>query len=104
MIVTVDTGGTKTLISSFTKAGKVGKQIVYPTPHDPIKYTQLLRQTLEAEYGNKKVDIIVIALPGIIDQGIARWCRNLGCAARRGVARSRELAPATQPPLLCFVA
>ena len=78
MIVTVDTGGTKTLISSFTKAGKVGKQIVYPTPHDPIKYTQLLRQTLEAEYGNKKVDIIVIALPGIIDQGIARWCRNLG--------------------------
>lgn len=78
MIVTVDTGGTKTLISSFTKAGKIGKQIVYPTPHDPVKYTQILRQALEDEYGNKKVDIIVIALPGIIDDGIARWCRNLG--------------------------
>lgn len=78
MIVTVDTGGTKTLISSFTKTGKVGKQIVYPTPHDPIKYTQLLRQALETEYGDKKVDIVVIALPGIIDKGIARWCRNLG--------------------------
>lgn len=78
MIVTVDTGGTKTLISSFTKSGKVGKQIVYPTPHDPIKYTQLLRQALESEYGNKKVDIVVIALPGIIDDGVARWCPNLG--------------------------
>ena len=78
MIVTVDTGGTKTLISSFTNAGKIGKHIVYPTPSDPIKYTQLLRQTLESEYGTKKVDMIVIALPGIIDEGIARWCKNLG--------------------------
>lgn len=78
MIVTVDTGGTKTLISSFTNAGKIGKQIVYPTPHDPIKYTQLLRQTLESEYSSKKVDVIVIALPGIIDNGVARWCKNLG--------------------------
>lgn len=78
MIVTVDTGGTKTLISSFTKAGKIGKQIVYPTPHDPIKYVQLLRQALESEYAGKPVDLIVIALPGIIDDSIARWCRNLG--------------------------
>ncbi|HCH34573.1 MAG: ROK family protein [Candidatus Saccharibacteria bacterium GW2011_GWC2_48_9] len=78
MIVTVDTGGTKTLISSFTKSGKIGKQIVYPTPRDPVKYTQLLRQALESEYGSKKVDIIVIALPGIIDDHIARWCPNLG--------------------------
>lgn len=78
MIVTVDTGGTKTLISSFTKTGKIGKQIVYPTPRDPVKYTQILRQALEDEYGGKKVDIIVIALPGIIDDGVARWCPNLG--------------------------
>lgn len=78
MIVTVDTGGTKTLISSFTKSGKVGKQIVYPTPHDPVKYIQILRQALELEYSGKKVDCIVIALPGIIDEGVARWCRNLG--------------------------
>jgi len=78
MIVTVDTGGTKTLISSFTKSGKIGKQIVYPTPRDPVKYTQLLKQALETEYGSKKIDIIVIALPGIIDNHIARWCPNLG--------------------------
>lgn len=76
--MTVDTGGTKTLISSFTKTGKIGKQIVYPTPHDPVKYTQILRQALEDEYANKKVDIIVIALPGIIDDSVARWCNNLG--------------------------
>lgn len=79
MIVTVDTGGTKTLISSFTKTGKIGKQFVYPTPHDPVKYTQILRQALESEYGDKKVDCLIIALPGIIDNdGVARWCRNLG--------------------------
>lgn len=78
MIVTVDTGGTKTLISSFTKSGKIGQQIVYPTPHDPVKYIQILKQALEHEYTGKKVDCIVIALPGIIDEGVARWCRNLG--------------------------
>lgn len=78
MIVTVDTGGTTTLISSFTKGGKVGKQISYPTPRDPVKYTRVLKQALELEYSGKKVDCIVIALPGIIDNNIARWCRNLG--------------------------
>lgn len=78
MIVTVDTGGTKTLISSFTKGGKIGKQFTYPTPKDPVKYIQLLSQALEHEYGGKKVDCAVIALPGIIDNQIARWCPNLG--------------------------
>lgn len=78
MIVTVDTGGTKTLISSFTKSGKIGKQLTYPTPKDPVKYTQVLKQALEMEYSGKPVDCVIIALPGIIDDNIAQWCPNLG--------------------------
>lgn len=78
MIVTVDTGGTKTLISSFTKSGKIGKQFTYPTPKDPVKYTQILKQALELEYGSKHIDCIIIALPGIIDNQVAQWCPNLG--------------------------
>lgn len=43
-----------------------------------MKYTTLLKEALESEFTSKDVDCIVIALPGIIDDGVARWCSNLG--------------------------
>ena len=78
MIITVDTGGTKTLISSFTRTGEIGEQFVYPTPKNTVKYISQLREALEHEYAGKDVDCVVIALPGIIDGNVARWCSNLG--------------------------
>ncbi len=78
MIITVDTGGTKTLIASFFRDGVIGKQIKFPTPKKPSDYTALLRETLIKEYGDKTVEAIVIAIPGIIKNGVAIWCNNLG--------------------------
>jgi predicted NBD/HSP70 family sugar kinase len=77
MIITVDTGGTKTLVASFSKNGTLGQQIKFATPKDSKKYVKLLRSTLVQNYSGQAVDAIVVALPGIIKNGIAIWCNNL---------------------------
>ena len=78
MLVTFDTGGTKTLIASFTKNGDIGERIKFPTPPDQNHYVALLRKTLQENYGHVAVEAIVIALPGIVKDGVAVWCNNLG--------------------------
>lgn len=78
MLVTVDTGGTKTLIAEFGRDGKIGETIKFPTPVDQQEYVTLLRTTLQKKYGDTPVEGVVIALPGIIKEGVAVWCNNLG--------------------------
>ncbi len=77
MLITVDTGGTKTLIASFSEDGVIGEQIRFPTPPDQIDYVKLLRETLVEKYGGETVEAVVIAMPGIIKDGVAVWCNNL---------------------------
>lgn len=78
MLVTVDTGGTKTLIASFSEDGVLGDQIRFATPKDSAEYVKILRHTLIESYGNRPVEALVIGLPGIIKGGVAIWCNNLG--------------------------
>jgi predicted NBD/HSP70 family sugar kinase len=77
MIIAVDTGGTKTLIASFGKDGKIDKQIKFPTPSEPSHYVAQLISTLETNFKGTNVDAIVVGLPGIVKNGIAVWCNNL---------------------------
>jgi len=78
MLVTVDTGGTKTLIAEFGQDGQIGETIKFPTPVDQAEYVTLLRKTLQKNYGDKPVEAVVVALPGIVKDGVAIWCNNLG--------------------------
>ncbi|PKL31681.1 ROK family protein [Candidatus Saccharibacteria bacterium HGW-Saccharibacteria-1] len=78
MIITVDTGGTKTLVASFDEKGVLGEQIKFPTPKDPAEYTQTLRKILTDNYSDKPVEVIVLAVPGTTKDGVAIWCNNLG--------------------------
>jgi len=78
MLVTVDTGGTKTLVAGFGRDGRIGKTIKFPTPHKQEEYVAFLRRTLQEMYGRERVEAVVVALPGIIDNGVAVWCNNLG--------------------------
>lgn len=80
MLVTVDTGGTKTLVASFSEDGVVGQMVKFPTPKTTREYVKLLTETLLEEYGEQSVDAVVIAIPGIIKNGVAVWCNNLGWA------------------------
>lgn len=78
MLVVVDTGGTKTLVASFNSKGILGAQTKFPTPKNQEEYIKALKQILTENYSDKKVEAIVIAIPGIIKEGIATWCPNLG--------------------------
>ena len=69
MIVTIDTGGTKTLVTSFADNGHMGKPLKFPTPKEPKAYVAELKRVVRERYSDKKVDVIVIALPGIIKNG-----------------------------------
>lgn len=77
MIVTIDTGGTKTLISSFNAHGKMGESIKFPTPTDPKEYVKVLKSTVREHFSHEDVSVIVLALPGIVKGGVALWCNNL---------------------------
>lgn len=79
MIVTVDTGGTKTLIAGFHRDGiQVRDTEKFPTPKDEKEYIAKLRQVLHDLFGNEEVEALVVALPGIIRDGVAVHCPNLG--------------------------
>jgi glucokinase len=77
MIVTVDTGGTKTLIASFMEDGTIGEQFKFPTPTKTDEYTSLLTATLREHFHGQTVDAIVVGIPGIVKDGVAIWCNNL---------------------------
>jgi len=78
MLIAVDTGGTKTLIAGFQPDGSVVVEHKFPTPHDTAEYIKILKKELAILATGHKVDGIVIALPGIIKEGVAVWCNNLG--------------------------
>lgn len=93
MIITIDTGGTKTLISSFKKNGKMGESIKFPTPADSKQYVKMLQETVREHYSHETVDAIVIALPGIVKDGVAVWCQNLGWANFPAAKLLKDLLP-----------
>lgn len=77
MIVAVDTGGTKTLITAFSRDGIAGKMTKFQTPPREEDYLATLRRTLQELYGGQRVEAVVIAMPGIVKDGVAIWCNNL---------------------------
>ena len=97
MLVAVDTGGTKTLVASFLEDGRIGEQFKFPTPKTTVEYVSLLKEVLETHFGNETVEALVIAMPGIVRDGVAVWCNNLKWAhfdvktALRGVLRDAPL-------------
>ncbi len=93
MIVTIDTGGTKTLVSSFGRNGHMGESIKFPTPPKPADYVQTLKSVVRERYGHETVDVIVIALPGIIRNGVAVWCQNLGWSNFEASDALKDLLP-----------
>lgn len=98
MIIVIDTGGTKTLISSFGRNGKMGESIKIPTPSDPKEYVKAIKEVLHTNYNHDNVDVVVLALPGIIKDGIAIWCNTLGWSNFNAVKEFDKILPGV--PLL----
>ena len=78
-ILTVDVGGTKTLIASFNNKGEVVEQFKFPTP---IDYKEFITQLVESiqNLQTKKFEKCVIAMPGKMDRkkGVVLAFGNLG--------------------------
>lgn len=77
MIVAVDTGGTKTLIAGFSEDGRIVTEYKFPTPERKNDYVKELTTHLSALFNPADVDAVVIAMPGIVKNGVAVWCNNL---------------------------
>lgn len=73
MLIAVDTGGTKTLITSFTSDGKPGESFRYPTPKSEDEYIALLIEHIHEHYGKKVIDAIVVGVPGVIRENSIVW-------------------------------
>lgn len=78
MIITVDTGGTKTLVASFDEEKNPKHIIKFPTPKNVDQYIQRVADQIHLITNDKPIDAISIALPGVVKDGMAVWCQNLG--------------------------
>ncbi|PID31163.1 ROK family protein [Candidatus Saccharibacteria bacterium] len=78
MIIAIDTGGTKTLVGRFDAAGKLEDSRVFPTPQEFDKYRQQVVETVAQMRAEQTPDAICIAVPGVVRDGIALECPNLG--------------------------
>lgn len=77
MIIAVDTGGTKTLVTAFTKNRKSSQKHRFITPKDPNEYIETLARLINDEYDLTKVSIISVAAPGLIEKKRINFCTNL---------------------------
>jgi glucokinase len=79
MYLTVDVGGTKVLVATFSEDGKVIKSEKFKTPVMYPDFIEELKKTIKNVTGNKKLTACSIALPGTLDRknGIAIAFGNL---------------------------
>lgn len=73
MIVAVDTGGTKTLVTSFDKRGNIGEIFRFATPGMPDEYLATLTEFLHDHFAGKKLDAVVVGAPGIVRNNTLTW-------------------------------
>lgn len=78
MLIAVDTGGTKTLITGFSRTGKPSVSYKFPTPRDKDDYIATLIESISDNFKGETLDAIVIAVPGMTRNNKAVWCANLG--------------------------
>ncbi len=77
MIIAIDTGGTKTLVTSFDVNGNIGPQIKFETPHDTTEYIRQLRSVISDNFDSSQIEAVIAAIPGVIEKGVVQWCGNL---------------------------
>lgn len=70
MIIAVDTGGTKTLVASFTTEGRHAKSHRFATPKNTATYIETLSQLITDNYDLTKVTAISLASRGFIKKNV----------------------------------
>lgn len=78
MLITVDTGATKTLVAGVNKGGQFSARYRFPTPKDTAEYIYKLSSLIKEHFDKEKISTISIAIPGTAKDGVAVYCGNLG--------------------------
>ena len=78
MLIAIDTGGTKTLITGFSRSGKPTNSYRFPTPKDKENYIAHVSETIHDNFKNVTYDAIVIGVPGVVKDNKVEWSGNLG--------------------------
>lgn len=79
MLITVDTGGTKTLVASFSENGTISQSVKFATPKKIHDYIIQLIDTIKSIADPIDIEAIVIALPGTVSKtGVLLYAKNLG--------------------------
>lgn len=68
MYLAVDIGGTKTLISLFSRRGRVLKKVKFKTARGAKRFTEDLVDNLKSFQRFKRVRAITVAIPGIVQK------------------------------------
>lgn len=78
MYLVIDIGGTKTLIALFTAHGRVIRRVKFPTPANKSEFLETLFNNLVpfALHFEQKIENIVVAVPGFVENNIAVWFGN----------------------------
>ena len=81
MIIAIDTGGKKTLLAGFSKEGKLLKSFEFQTPKSQQKYLEIIEKVIKKEFSEQlkasEIQAISCAEPGIIENGVILWAKNL---------------------------
>lgn len=77
MIIAIDTGGTKTLISLFDNTGQIVKSHKIPTPDDKLEYVETVRSYVLDNFKDLPIEAISVAVPGIVKDGVVANFANL---------------------------
>ena len=79
MILTVDIGGSKVLVATFSNDGKLEKSQKFKTPIMYPDFVNELKKNIRELIGSSRPDACAIALPGTIDRdnGVALYFGNL---------------------------
>lgn len=78
MYLSIDIGGTKTLIAAFSKKGRIVKKCRFLTPKSKTEFLDVLTTSLMpfAKKYNKNINQIVIAIPGLVKNNQILWFGN----------------------------
>lgn len=68
MYLTIDIGGTKTLLARMNKSGKVEESFKFPTPPEYPEFVKQLADNV-AKITTSSITLVAVAAPGKIDRG-----------------------------------
>ena len=100
MIIAVDTGATKTLVTAFTNNRKSSQKHRFITPGDPDEYIATLAQVISSEYDLAKATALSVAVPGAVENQQVRYCWNLPWQNFDLIGKLQQKLSAKLPALL----